>query len=335
VFEKLKQLIAKRFQYFLNRRLPVSHSITLNQKRLFIFPSRSGWWYFFLLLVILMVAINYQNNMAFALVFLLASVFVVGILHTFANLSGLTITALRSEPVFSGDYVQLQIELTRSGKRRYFDIRLSWPDAQATSVTLSDNSAATATLYVPVAGRGWFRPNRLTVATVYPLGLLRCWSLLLLDIDVLVYPKPMAAPLSQAQVVEGEADGERLAVVGADDFYEFSEYHPGDPLKHVHWKGYAKGQGLLTKQFASYSEQQHYLDWQDFQGDVEQRLSYLCYWILQLEKTADDYGLRLPGIEFAPAHGRQHQQKLLKALALFRLGDAETQENLDQPERSQ
>ena len=39
----------------------------------------------------LITAINYQNNMSFALTFLLATLFVVGVLHTYANLSGLTI----------------------------------------------------------------------------------------------------------------------------------------------------------------------------------------------------------------------------------------------------
>jgi hypothetical protein len=35
----------------------------------------------------LVAAINYQNNMAFALTFLLANLFVVAVLHSYANLS--------------------------------------------------------------------------------------------------------------------------------------------------------------------------------------------------------------------------------------------------------
>ena len=76
---------------------------------------------------------------------------------------------------------------------------------------------------------------------------------------------------------------------------------------------------MQTKHYVSYRDQHRWLDWDMFNGDVEQRLSKLCYWVLQLEKTNDDYGLRLPGLEIAPAHGIQHQKRLLKELALHQL----------------
>ena len=33
----------------------------------------------------------------------------------------------------------------------------------------------------------------------------------------------------------------------------------------------------------------------------------------------DAYGLRLPGLEIAPASGTEHREEVLKALALFEL----------------
>ncbi|MCH8117920.1 MAG: DUF58 domain-containing protein, partial [Proteobacteria bacterium] len=42
-------------------------------------------------------------------------------------------------------------------------------------------------------------------------------------------------------------------------------------------------------------------------------------WIVNAERTREDYGLRLPGHSFPPAHGDAHRRRCLEALALFGL----------------
>lgn len=277
-----------------------------------------------LLLVLLIAAINYQNNMAFALVFLLTSVFVVSVLHTFANLSGLTISALRAPAVFAGDNASIELSVAGRPGQQYFDVNLSWADSEVCSVSLFDSNEQAVNLHLTMARRGRFRPERLLVETFYPVGLLRAWTWLALDIEVLVYPRPLKSQLTSQASAEDINEGEIIPVVGSDDFYELAEYKTGDSLKHVFWKGYAKDQKLQTKHYVAYREQQRWLDWQQFSGDTEQRLSKLCYWVLQLEKTNDDYGLRLPGLSIAPAHGKSHQTRLLTELALFQFVEAST-----------
>ncbi len=317
----VKQHIKQRFQRWLDRRIPVTRSVTLDQKRIFIFPSRPGRWFIVLLLVMLVAAINYQNNMAFALVFLLSSVFIITILHTFANLSGLTVTALRAAPVFVGDNAELPLQITRQGKKDYFDLEISWPDSEVRSITLSEHGDQNLSLHLPMSQRGLFKPGRLLIETFYPVGLLRAWTWLALDLEVIVYPRPLRCKMgSFSSSKSGDDDGEVIANKGSDDFYQFQPYRPGDSLKHAFWKSYAKGQDLQTKEFAAYREQSLWLQWDDFSGDEEQRLSKLCYWVLTLEKKNDEYGLRLPGVEIAPHHGEVHQAEVLKALALYGRG---------------
>ncbi len=313
----LNNTLYAHYKKWINRRIPPSRSVTLDQKRIFIFPSKQGLYFLLLLLVMLIAAINYQNNMVFALVFLLSSVFVITILHTYANLSGLTITAIRAVPAFVGDSVEFELLVSRQGEREYYDVILSWPDSEQCSVTLKTCSEQQLRLHLPATRRGLLIPERLRVETLYPIGLLRSWTWIALDIEALIYPRPSACGLSPIAASD-HGDGEVIPIVGSDDFYEFKQYHPGDPLKHVFWKGYAKGQELHTKHFASYREQRLWLDWSQFEGDVEQRLSNICYWVLKLEQSNDEYGVRLPGTEIAPAHGQQHCEQVLKALALFR-----------------
>lgn len=317
MFDSLTDYLQMRYRRWINRRLPIVKSITLDQRRIFIFPSKPGLWFLLLLLVMLIAAINYQNNMAFALVFLLGSVFVVTVLHTFANLSGLTITALKSESVFAGDSASIALSIAGLPGKDYFDVMARWPESEVSSVSLRDSSEQLVNLHLPMRKRGLFLPERLLVETFYPFGLLRAWTWLALDIEIIVYPKPLKCELQRVASEDQKNDGEIIPVAGSDDFYEFKQYKPGDSLKHVHWKGYAKQQDMQTKHFASYRESQLWLDWDQFDGDIEQRLSKVCYWVLKLEKTDENYGLRLPGIVVEPSHGVLHQAGILKELALF------------------
>ena len=316
----LDNRIRQRFKDWVDRRIPRHKSVTLTQRRIFIFPSKPGLWFCVILLLMLLAAINYQSNMAFALVFLLVSVFVISILHTYANLSGLTISVLNSPVAFAGDMAEIVLKVSRQGNKDYFDINLSWPNSEERSVTLIKNNEEQLTLHLPVEKRGLYRAERLLVETYYPVGLLRCWTWLDLDVEAIVYPKPLISKRQGYGISEQTGEGDLINVVGSDDFYQFNEYHPGDSLKHVFWKSFAKGQDLQTKQYAAYRDQRVWLDYNQFTGGIEERLSKLCYWVLQLEKTTEDYGLRLPGLEVQPNHGKAHQAQLLKALALFKGG---------------
>ena len=60
------------YDRWLRRRLPPSDRIILEQRRLFIFPTRRGFFFMLTLLVMLLTAINYQNNLVYGVTFWLA-----------------------------------------------------------------------------------------------------------------------------------------------------------------------------------------------------------------------------------------------------------------------
>jgi uncharacterized protein (DUF58 family) len=105
---------------------------------------------------------------------------------------------------------------------------------------------------------------------------------------------------------------------GSEDFHSLREYLPGDSLKHVAWKHYARGQGLLTKNYNAFLDTRVWLDWDLLAGQEQEiRLSRLTYLAVEAERHREDYGLRLPGIELPPNQGPQHLTSVLTALALF------------------
>jgi len=319
--QRIRQFFDTRFQQFVSRQIPPGHSITLDRHVIFIFPSRAGLCFALLLLVMLVAAINYQNNMAFALVFFLSSLFIVTILHTFANLSGLSFQALGAGPAFLGDSVPFELLISRQGSKSYFDINIYWPESEAQLVTLMAQEQQRVKLHLAAPRRGLFKPGRLKIETFYPLGLLRAWTWIELDWAAVIYPQPLACEYS-AQSVSASDSGESIPVPGAEDFFQFRQYQAGDTPKHLFWKGYAKGGELQSKQFVSYRQHSSWLDWEHVDGSVEVRLQKLCYQVLELEKSGRDYGLTLPAVSIAPDHGERHLQRTLTALAEFNGGGA-------------
>jgi uncharacterized protein (DUF58 family) len=318
MIEALRDRFALRWQRWLDRRIPSARSVTLDQSRIFIFPSRVGLWFLVVLGLMLTVAINYQNNMAFALTFFLFSLFVVAILHTFANLSGLQLEAVRAAPVFAGDTAEFEIYLRRTPRRRYHSIQLGWPGQPLTEVSLVETEQQSAKVFHATQRRGWLVPGRLLVQSFYPLGLLRAWTWIDLDFSALVYPQPLACP-RPAGVGEGQAEGEIRQQLGSEDFYGFRLYRSGDNPRHVLWRARAKGLPLQTKQFSELTVQTQWLDWEALTGDRELRLSQLCHWVLELHRQNVLYGVRLPGETIALGTGTAQREHVLQRLATFGL----------------
>jgi uncharacterized protein (DUF58 family) len=329
--------LRRRWQRWLDRRIPPASTVTLNQRRIFIFPSATGFFFGLALLLMLVAGINYQNNTAYALTFLLANLFVVAVLHSYANLSGLTLTAVGAEDAFPGQRAAFRLRLRCNNRRGHFALRLGWavpaeerrrrrflrglfstPEMLAeSSVDLEPGTQQECCLYLPVGGRGWYRPGRLRLESVYPLGLLRCWTWVDLDLRALVYPEPRAGGAPRSDGDEG-AEGDQVGGSGDDEFFGLRDYREGDSPRRVYWKGLARGQELQSKEFAAAVSDERWLDWQQFPGlGAEQRLSALCFWVLAFEEREQEYGLRIPGTELSPGCGERQRERALRALALY------------------
>jgi len=307
------------YQAMLDRRLPEEPVVRLNNRKLFIFPTATGFAYGLMLLLVWLLAVNYQNNLIFAFSFLLSSMFVVSILHTFANLSGLEVSVVATEPTFAGDRARVTLRLTQRRKRLRDGIFLYYAGSRRVSVAIAGADQSDVELFVTAPSRGWLQPGRLTIDSTYPLGLLRVWTHIKPSLKCLVYPRPV--PVTPALTgTPQRGQGELEVAGGTEDFARLDAYRPGQSLRHVAWKQYARGQGMLTKQFTDCLDDQVWLDWNLFAGmDREARLSRLCGWLLAVSRGNCAYGLRMPGVELPAARGEQHRDRILRLLALFEL----------------
>ena len=306
---------------WLARRIPSDAILTLNQRRLFIFPSPAGLAFLALQLLLLLVAINYQNNLIYGLVFLFGTMLVVTIHLTFMNLHGLTLRAAEGVPVFLGDRGSVRVELV-SAQRSRWSIGYGWQGAeQRTELAGLDRKA----LELPIAPdrRGRFKAPRFYLETRYPFGLVCCWSWVELTSSILVYPTPKAPP-SDAHTAPDDAHGAyfRRAALG-DELWELKPYEQGESLKHLHWPSVAKGFDPSIKVMGeSVGTGRNTIDFDEYPGvDIELRLSWLCFRVLEASSSGQAFALKLPTIEQTMGSSVAHRDEALEALSLFRADD--------------
>ena len=311
----MREALVRRWRAWIARRIPRAAHVRLDHRRIFIMPTRLGGAFAGVLVLLLLVAINYQNSLAYALTFLLASVAVVAILHTFRNLLGLTLQGLGAQEVYKGQDATFSVRLAGAA-RGHQALSLGAVGPLSLPFDVPGGEPLIQTLNVPSPRRGWLDAPRLRVETRYPLGLFVAWSWVTLDHQVLVYPAPVAGELPLASGT-GEEAGSRLQRRGVEDFQGLRRHQPGDGLRRVSWKAYARERGLLVKDFASEQGGQWALSFDALEGDVEYRLSRLCHAVLRLSERGQGFSLTLPGQRIGMNSGEAHTAACLFALALF------------------
>lgn len=294
-----------------------SNSILLSHRRIFILPTQKGLGFVVLIILLLLIAFVYNNNLAYLLAFLLASVFFISIIHSFKSLAALLVSQGQCQSVFAGESVGFDIIVDNPGKFERFNLQISLDNSL--NFTLTSEEKKHLTLYSAATKRGWHALETITLSSTFPLGLFRAWSPIRFEAKALVYPKPnnIEIPFPEAEGIQAQ-DLPMANSRGSDDFYGLKEYQPGDPIKHIHWKAFAKGQGLFSKQYEGDNLAELWLNYEQTPGhNLEERLSQLCRWVIDAEKTGLQYGFTIPGVKYEPDHGKSHYAKCLKALALF------------------
>ena len=310
-----------RLEHWLFRHVRNEQSpIVLTQRRIFILPTRSGLLFCVVLGVMLIGAINYSLSLGHALVFLLAGLGLVAMVHTFRNLVALRLTAGRSEAVFAGEIARFPITLKNTHHQARRALEFTFDKQHSVLLDIPPSEQAIIALPFSTVKRGRLMPGRITLSTTYPLGLFRAWSYPHPELSCLVYPTPLLTPLPPASAAA--LSGLRQGDTGQEDFTGLRLHQPNDSPRHIAWKTVAHdidSRPLLIKQFAGGGAEELWLDWLMTPSDsaIETRLSILCGWVLAVSSLSVRFGLRLPSLELAPDQGNSHRDTCLETLALY------------------
>lgn len=314
--------LALRLQRWARRRQgPDGDSAVLGQRRVYILPTRLGLTLGVVLFTMLLGALNYSNNMGFALAFVLCAVSIASLHQCQRNLAGLELRLAACPPAFAGEPLQCTLRMANPGPGARWQVAAGPVSADGATLDIPAGEAVSVNLLLPTTRRGLLPCPGIRVSTRYPLGLVEAWGWLYPDRELVVYPRPAegaagATPAAAGDLAEGGA-----SLRGTEEFVGLCQPLPGESPSRFAWKTLARGGPLLAKDYRS-GAAPTWLDWHQLrESDPEARLSRLARLALDAEQSGRPYGLRLPGVEIPPATGQAHLHRCLRLLATFDVQD--------------
>jgi hypothetical protein len=191
----------------LGRRAPVAPatSASTESRQIYILPTRAGLGYAAVLLAMLLGSLNYQNNLALFLTFVMISAAVVSMHHCWFHLLKLRVNAGDGAAVFRGQTALFPLRIEERGGRARSAICV---DGGA-CVDIPALGHAALQVRRPAPRRGELALAAIDLETRYPFGLFRAWTRLPLQAKVLVYPTPAVRAPAPASVDASAQRGKR------------------------------------------------------------------------------------------------------------------------------
>ena len=291
--------------------------LELEYRHIFVLPTVFGWGFGLMLVFMALGGLNFNNNMALMLVFLLGTIAQLTTLIAYRNLSGLKIESVYSEPAFCGETAHFRVFVANGDERQRFAVQAGFKKPQDCK-DFKLNSCESFHLKRPTHTRGWLEMPSFRLETRFPLGFFKAWSWIFPQTRCLVYPSPAknAPPLPQT----GHGHAGRATRGDGDQVHGLRKYQPGDSMQRVAWRASARHGELYSLEMEAPREEACELDWDLLRGgDIETRLSILTAWIIAADHKQLSYSLRLPDRQVPSGHGANHRLKCLELLALYQL----------------
>jgi uncharacterized protein (DUF58 family) len=319
----------------------------------------TGLWLIFgpVLFCMWLAAVNFSNNLVYAILYLIGALSFISIFHTWRNLASLQVDHIRIQSAFAGEEVRIEIYLRNTSKHVIYGLHFLRVGDEAglgrrpkvllsqtrsgVRIAAGDSCMADVVLpfdrrgqwrwkfglptrvFLPVpTQRGLYRFDTLLVRSAYPFGLFWASFRVPVDAEYFIYPQAKGNADWPGLHPSGE-QGSPVSQRPGDDFSGVRAYMPGESLRHVDWKAFARGRPLSVKQFTGGAGHELWLDAAEMSRlPLEARLSQLALWIVNAEKAEIPYALKLGRTTLPLGLGAAQSRRALESLAVAGEGAA-------------
>lgn len=225
----------------------------------------------------------------------------------------------------------IQVDLNRN--TRPFDFTKARPNPfrranlrEATLPALLPHQTGVASVECTPLRRGVVHFDGLTLARPDPLGIFRALRKLPLPQSVLILPRRYPLPaVALPGAMKYQQGGVAMAsnVGQSDEFVSLREYRRGDPVKHIHWRSWAKVGKPIVKEFEDEFFVRHALildtftdrpHTDEFEEAVSVAASFACT-VLTQESLLDLLFVEQQAFCFTAGRGLAHADQMLEVLA--------------------
>ena len=303
--------------------------VHIDRRRIYVLPTGFGLFLGLMLGTMVIGGLNYNNNPALLLAFVVIAVAHNSLVQAHLTLSGLRLVALHAEPVHAGQAMAVRVAFEATGQRARPGLELRTGEEEV-FLDLAPGERGEVVLRLATHQRGWLDPGRLRMATR------------MVELDrgrLLSYPGNFAqyqalkeVQLQQEAVINARADKllaqeevwirkgveARRTRAQGEQPHHLREYRPGDSRKQIAWKPSARSERLLVREYEASAPRELDLDWESLAALAhEARIRRLTRWVLDADRLGHRYRLRLPNAVLGPGRGPEHRHACLRALALM------------------
>ncbi|RRQ20293.1 DUF58 domain-containing protein [Guyparkeria sp. SCN-R1] len=282
-------------------------------------PRRFGLGLAVITVAMLLAAINYGNNLIFLIAFMMIALMINSAWQGWRALSAVQARVIPPGMRPAGEPGSLSVEFTSQATLPPLRVDAGLEETAA-HTALCPPGATIVAITLPGEPRGYLPLPEMTLETPYPLGLWTVRRGFSPGIGQWVHPAPIEG-IDRAQRTENDQSGDQASLEG--DPTRLRSYHPGDPIRHVVFRHYAKTGQLLTRHPEADSERPdpELVDYEAFAGPRETRLSAMTARLMDLNRDQRPWVLRLPGEDdltaSASANLAQRYQTALQRLTRF------------------
>ncbi|HMH51827.1 MAG TPA: DUF58 domain-containing protein [Candidatus Acidoferrum sp.] len=288
-------------------------------------PTREGWWCLLAAVGVGFAAVSTGNNLLYLLEAMLLGLVVVSGLLSEMSMRGIHLALRVPDEVFAGRPALFAV-LVVNTKRRL----------PSYSIALSAPGRGEIVRYVPrlrareerliawettFPSRGHERLPALRVTTRFPFGLFAKSGPVAVDAEIVVYPALRALPAELQRRTQGTVFGSPRRAGRGHGLRNLREYRAGDDPRLIHWRLTAKRRALIVREL----EEETTLDARLVltgrgEHEAEQReqaLSEAAGLARALLRAGAGVALVGPAIDVPMGRGREHERRILTALALY------------------
>lgn len=305
--------IAKRFDKLL-RAKHKANEIVFKHSSIYVLPSKSGVGFIGVALLNFILGINYQNNLILAVYYIMLVILVTSLLYGYANLKGLRLKLITAQADHEGAETDAIFELNTNKVR--FDISIYHVNSSALKTMNTLSEGHICNLHLPLK-RGVHTLDKFRITSHYPFGLVTVWSYLISTTPIYVYPKPLPNSAELHSFIDKSNMNSDIIDSNGNEFNELKRYQSGMSIHRVSWRHFAKSQTLLVKDYEETQQFNVGFDFNTLSGSIEERLSKLCFLMLEAEKNHHPFAVKLPSRTLEMGSGTLHCQRGLEMLSEY------------------
>jgi len=193
-----------------------------------------------------------------------------------------------AERLYAGEEGRCFFRISNPVEAPAWAIRLHCDDKVTQIPRIDPHAIVQTVIWITPEKRGRLQCDSCTLQSLFPLSTVRFVLSMEQCLDTIVYPRPAGEPLRSFLMRQRAPFGEEK------DFDGLAAYSGSESLSRIHWPSVAKGEPAVKLFERERQTQRLEFDFYRSGRNDEARLSQLCLWVLECERTGQPFTIRMP-----------------------------------------